>query len=72
MQVHPDHILVAEDNHTNRRILQHMLSKLKVPVVFADNGTEAVKMAYNQRFVCIIIDMMMPVMDGLDATRKIR
>ncbi|NQV74032.1 response regulator [bacterium] len=72
MQVHLDHILVAEDNQTNRRILQHMLSKLKVPVVFADNGADAVVLATKQRYACILMDMMMPVMDGLDAARKIR
>ena len=72
MQVHPDHILVAEDNHTNRRILLHMLSKLDVPVVFADNGADAVEMAGKQRYTCILMDMIMPVMDGLDAARMIR
>ena len=72
MDYRPEHVLIVEDNPTNRRILQHMLSKLDVPFDVATNGLEAVEMVKERRYACILMDMMMPVMDGLEAAREIR
>ena len=72
MDSNVDRILVVEDNATNRRILQHMLSKLHVSTDYAENGLQAVEMVASKQYACILMDMMMPVMDGLGASQQIR
>ena len=68
-------ILVVEDNDLNLEIIQFMLKDWGAQTVTARNGEEAVE-AFAQsevnEFDCILMDIMMPVMDGLTATRKIR
>ncbi len=65
-------ILVAEDNKVNRLILQTMLEKVGHDVIVACDGREAVEAASSQSFDVILMDVQMPEVDGLSATRTIR
>lgn len=64
-------VLVAEDNLNSRRVLQSMLELAQLKVSTARTGSEAVKFAGQERFDLILMDLSMPDMDGLSATRKI-
>ena len=66
------HLLVVEDNVNNQRVIGAMLKKLGVTFEIADNGSEALEMLEPDKFHLILMDMQMPVMNGLDATKSIR
>ena len=65
-------VLAAEDNRTNRFVLEKMLKALDIDLVFAENGLEAVQSFEDQRPDVIFTDISMPKMDGKEATRRIR
>ncbi|MFN0173469.1 MAG: ATP-binding protein [Saprospiraceae bacterium] len=65
-------VLVAEDNPTNQLVAQRFLEKAGCRVAIAANGAEAVQMAAARRFDVIFMDCQMPVVDGYEATRRIR
>ncbi|MDD2741407.1 MAG: ATP-binding protein, partial [Rhodocyclaceae bacterium] len=65
-------ILLAEDEPTNREIAQMLLEEVGLIVDLAENGREAVAKAHAANYAAILMDMQMPVLDGLDATRQIR
>lgn len=65
-------ILLVEDNVLNQRIVLFSLKKLNHTVTIANNGLEAVEKFKEDNFDVILMDIMMPVMDGLEATTKIR
>jgi two-component system, sensor histidine kinase len=65
-------ILAADDHEVNRRILTLLLEPHGCRLVTVENGAEAVDAAALTRFDLILMDMQMPVMDGLQATRAIR
>ena len=65
-------VLIAEDNKTNQLVLQTMLKSLDVEIVIVENGQEALQYYVANSPDLVLMDMAMPVLDGLDATRKIR
>ena len=65
-------ILVAEDNEINVEILRAMLRQLGFECDVAPNGKEALRMAMDTPYDIVLMDVNMPVMDGLTATREIR
>ncbi|WP_225028367.1 ATP-binding protein [Xinfangfangia pollutisoli] len=65
-------ILVVEDNATNRAVLEEMLRHLGQRIVLASDGAKGAAEAAARRYDLILMDISMPVMDGLEATRLIR
>jgi signal transduction histidine kinase/CheY-like chemotaxis protein len=65
-------VLLAEDDPVNRRVLTMMVAKLGYDTVVVEDGEAAVAAAKDRPFCCILMDCMMPGMDGYTATRLIR
>ncbi len=65
-------ILAAEDNAANRRVLQALLEPSGLDLTFVENGALAVEALRDGRFDLILMDANMPVMDGIEAVRRIR
>ncbi|CUH50769.1 response regulator [Shimia marina] len=68
----PSRVLLAEDNATNRLVVRKMLEGTGAEIHCAENGLEAVELFKELSFEIILMDMSMPVMNGLEATRLIR
>jgi len=65
-------VLVADDNRTNRRILQSMLSKLGAQITLCEDGPEALEEWQNRPFDLVLLDINMPSMAGTDVIAAIR
>ncbi len=77
---HPDlaakisgaYLLLAEDNEINQQVARELLEKAGVAVAIVENGEEAIARLWEEKFDGVLMDMQMPVMDGIAATREIR
>ncbi|MDB5849648.1 MAG: sensor hybrid histidine kinase [Rhodoferax sp.] len=65
-------ILLAEDNEVNREIAEELLRSAGLVVEVAVNGARAVELGLSRRYDLVLMDVQMPMMDGLDATRALR
>ncbi|HQV99485.1 MAG TPA: response regulator, partial [Bacteroidia bacterium] len=65
-------ILIAEDNKINQLVVRKIFSDWKTTISFADNGEQAVQLAKSEHFDLILMDIQMPIMDGLTASKTIR
>jgi CheY-like chemotaxis protein len=68
----PLKILVAEDNKINQKVVRAMLQRIGHSVTIAENGQVAVDELKQKRFDLVLMDRMMPIMDGIQATLAIR
>lgn len=68
----PLHILLVEDNLMNQKFMSHILKRLGATFEIAIDGKDAIEKVKQQKFDLILMDIQMPVMDGLEATQIIR
>jgi signal transduction histidine kinase/DNA-binding response OmpR family regulator len=71
-QIRGARMLLVEDNEINRQVAQELLEGFGIDVTIAENGEEAIVMLEEAQFDGVLMDMQMPVMDGVTATRLIR
>jgi PAS domain S-box-containing protein len=65
-------ILFADDALDNRRLVEHLIRKTGARITMVENGQEATRVATEEAFDLILMDVQMPLVDGLTATRQIR
>ena len=65
-------LLLVEDNEDNRRLIRSLAEEIDVTVIEADNGADGVRLAQSERPNMILMDLSLPVMNGWEATRRIK
>lgn len=65
-------VLLADDNEVNIKVAEFMLSQMKCEIIAAYNGQEAIDLVADHDFDLILMDIQMPIMDGVEATQKLR
>ncbi len=68
---YPQRILIVEDNPTNQKLLVKMLQRLGYEPRTAENGEIGLRTAEQEHFDTILMDLQMPVMDGIESARRI-
>lgn len=68
----PERVLIVDDGETNRKLVQLMLEKRGITTATASDGREGVDEILNNDFDLVLMDMQMPVLDGIAATRELR
>ena len=66
------HVLLVDDNALNQEVALHFLQRVGITTQVADNGEQALKFLGEAQFDAVLMDCQMPVMDGYEATRRLR
>ncbi len=72
LQLQQKHVLVVEDNRVNQMVAGLLLQRLGYQVSMANNGQEALDLLEHNSYDLVLMDVQMPILDGLTATQKIR